>query len=100
MIGARSPTPESLLRHAKRLKRIVSEFNSAPKWRFTQKGESVTVSPSGPRRVNTGDAAMPALLAGIDLGILPAFHFGRRTHHRPAGETAAGLITVPALSTE
>jgi len=51
MIGARSSAPECLLRHAKRLKRIVSEFNATPKWRFTQKGESghgVTVRASPP----------------------------------------------------
>jgi DNA-binding transcriptional LysR family regulator len=43
-------------------------------WRFTNKaGESATVRPSGPLRVNNGDAMMPALIAGIGLGVLPEF---------------------------
>jgi DNA-binding transcriptional LysR family regulator len=42
-------------------------------WRFTKGGKSVGVRPSGPLRVNNGDAMMPALLAGTGLGILPAF---------------------------
>jgi DNA-binding transcriptional LysR family regulator len=31
------------------------------------------VRPSGPLRVNNGDAMMPALIAGSGLGILPEF---------------------------
>ena len=43
-------------------------------WRFTHKaGKSATVRPSGPLRVNNGDAMMPALIAGIGLGVLPEF---------------------------
>ncbi|HEX4551992.1 substrate binding domain-containing protein, partial [Pseudomonas sp.] len=43
-------------------------------WRFTHKnGKSATVRPSGPLRVNNGDAMMPALIAGVGLGILPEF---------------------------
>jgi DNA-binding transcriptional LysR family regulator len=43
-------------------------------WRFTSKnGKSATVRPSGPLRVNNGDAMMPALIAGTGLGILPEF---------------------------
>jgi DNA-binding transcriptional LysR family regulator len=43
-------------------------------WRFTHKnGESATVRPSGPLRVNNGDAMLPALIAGTGLGILPEF---------------------------
>src|SRR5262249_37753223 len=43
-------------------------------WRFTHKNEkSATVRPSGPLRVNNGDAMMPALIAGTGLGILPEF---------------------------
>jgi DNA-binding transcriptional LysR family regulator len=42
-------------------------------WRFTKGGKSVGVRPSGPLRVNNGDAMMPALLAGTGLGVLPAF---------------------------
>jgi DNA-binding transcriptional LysR family regulator len=48
---------------------------SAPEtWRFTHKnGKSATVRPSGPLRVNNGDAMMPALIAGTGLAILPEF---------------------------
>src|SRR6266481_4694567 len=43
-------------------------------WRFTNKdGKCATVRPSGPLRVNNGDAMMPALIAGTGLGILPEF---------------------------
>ena len=43
-------------------------------WRFKHKdGKSATVRPSGPLRVNNGDAMMPALIAGTGLGILPEF---------------------------
>jgi len=42
-------------------------------WRFTKDRKSVTVRPSGPLRVNNGDAMMPALIAGTGLGILPEF---------------------------
>jgi DNA-binding transcriptional LysR family regulator len=46
---------------------------SAPEtWRFTHKnGKSATVRPSGPLRVNNGDAMMPALIAGTGLAVLP-----------------------------
>src|SRR3979409_2571225 len=36
-------------------------------------GRTATVRPSGPLRVNNGDAMMPALIAGTGLGILPEF---------------------------
>ena len=45
----------------------------AETWRFTKDGKSATVRPSGPLRVNNGDAMLPALTAGTGLGILPEF---------------------------
>jgi DNA-binding transcriptional LysR family regulator len=43
-------------------------------WRFTHRnGRSATVRPSGPLRVNNGDAMLPALVAGTGLGVLPRF---------------------------
>ena len=43
-------------------------------WRFRRAdGETVTVRPSGPLRVNNGDAMMPLLVGGGGLGILPDF---------------------------
>jgi DNA-binding transcriptional LysR family regulator len=43
-------------------------------WRFRHKsGEVATVRPSGPLRVNNGEAMVPALIAGLGFGILPEF---------------------------
>jgi DNA-binding transcriptional LysR family regulator len=42
-------------------------------WRFNKDGKAATIRPSGPFRVNNGDAMMPALIAGTGLGILPEF---------------------------
>ena len=42
-------------------------------WRFRKGSKSASVRPSGPLRVNNGDAMMPALIAGTGLGILPEF---------------------------
>src|SRR6266853_5763382 len=52
---------------------IYSYSMTAETWRFTKDGRSATVRPSGPLRVNNGDAMMPALIAGSGLGILPEF---------------------------
>ena len=46
---------------------------TAEVWRFAKNGKSATMRPSGPLRVNNGDAMMPALIAGTGLGILPEF---------------------------
>jgi DNA-binding transcriptional LysR family regulator len=42
-------------------------------WHFTRGARSASVQPSGPLRVNNGDAMMPALIGGTGLGILPEF---------------------------
>jgi DNA-binding transcriptional LysR family regulator len=42
-------------------------------WRFAKGRESASVRPSGPLRLNNGDAIMSALIAGTGLGILPEF---------------------------
>src|SRR5437660_4733410 len=52
---------------------IYSYSMTAETWRFTKDGRAATVRPSGPLRVNTGDAMMPALIPGSGLGILPEF---------------------------
>lgn len=47
---------------------------AAETWHFTHKnGRSATVRPSGPLRINNGDAMIPALIAGVGLGALPDF---------------------------
>jgi DNA-binding transcriptional LysR family regulator len=43
-------------------------------WHFSNaKRETAAVRPVGPFRVNNGDAVLPALTAGLGLGILPEF---------------------------
>jgi DNA-binding transcriptional LysR family regulator len=43
-------------------------------WHFSHaSGEQVTVRPSGPLRVNNGEAVLPALRAGLGISGLPAF---------------------------
>ncbi len=43
-------------------------------WRFHNAGgEVATVRPAGPLRVNNGDAMLPALVAGLGIGVLPDF---------------------------
>ena len=42
-------------------------------WRFTKGIRSASVRPSGPLRVNNGDAMLPALIAGTGVGMLPRF---------------------------
>ncbi len=48
--------------------------NATETWRFTHRnGKTAAVRPSGPLRVNNGDAMMPALIAGVGIGVLPEF---------------------------
>jgi DNA-binding transcriptional LysR family regulator len=43
-------------------------------WRFANAaGETVTVRPSGRLRVNNGDAALPAVIAGVGIAAMPEF---------------------------
>jgi DNA-binding transcriptional LysR family regulator len=43
-------------------------------WRFRKtSGETASVRPSGPLRVNNGEAMLPSLIAGIGIGVLPEF---------------------------
>ena len=46
---------------------------SSEVWRFRKGSKSASVRPSGPLRVNNGDAMLPALIAGTGLGVLPEF---------------------------
>jgi DNA-binding transcriptional LysR family regulator len=48
-------------------------------WHFRNTaGETATVRPAGPLRVNNGDAILPALTAGVGIGILPSSFYTRR----------------------
>lgn len=43
-------------------------------WQFKKKsGETASVRPAGPLRVNNGDAMLPSIIAGVGIGILPEF---------------------------
>ncbi len=43
-------------------------------WRFRKaSGETASVRPPGPLRVNNGEAMLPSLIAGIGIGMLPEF---------------------------
>ncbi len=43
-------------------------------WRFRKRtGETATVRPAGPLRVNNGEAMLPSLVTGMGLGVLPEF---------------------------
>ena len=43
-------------------------------WRFLKaSGETAAVRPSGPLRVNNGEAMLPSLIAGLGIGVLPDF---------------------------
>lgn len=50
-----------------------SHTSTPETWRFARGGKLASVRPSGPLRVNNGDAMMPALVAGTGLAILPEF---------------------------
>jgi DNA-binding transcriptional LysR family regulator len=50
-----------------------SDTTTSEVWRFTKGSKSASVRPSGPLRVNNGDAMMPALIAGTGLAVLPEF---------------------------
>jgi DNA-binding transcriptional LysR family regulator len=67
-------------------------------WHFTKDGKSTTVRPSGPLRVNNGDAMLPALIAGTGIGVLPEFILrdalaaGRLERLIPAWSLPAGAV--------
>lgn len=43
-------------------------------WQFRNRaGETATVKPHGPLRVNNGEALLPSLIAGLGIGVLPDF---------------------------
>jgi DNA-binding transcriptional LysR family regulator len=47
---------------------------TADNWRFARKnGETASVRPAGPLKVNNGEAMLPSLIAGVGVGILPEF---------------------------
>lgn len=58
-------------------------LSSANSWNYTNAaGEQASVRPSGPLRVNNGEALMPALLAGLGIADLPDFIVGKAIAQR------------------
>lgn len=57
--------------------RLLGYSNIAGPWRFAHRdGTEVAVTPSGPLMANSGDAMLPALLAGLGIARLPGFIVG------------------------
>lgn len=57
--------------------RLLGYSNVAGPWRFRGPGgEEVAVHPNGPLTANSGDALLPALLAGLGVARLPGFIVG------------------------
>jgi DNA-binding transcriptional LysR family regulator len=71
---------------------IYSYSMTSETWRFTKDGRSATVRPSGPLRVNNGDAMMPALIAGSGPRDPARIHFARCACYWPPGKIAARLV--------
>lgn len=68
--------------------RLLGYSNVAGPWHFRRAdGAEVAVRPTGPLTANTGDALVPALLAGLGIARLPGFIVGP---HLDAGR----LVTV------
>lgn len=64
--------PADLARH-----RLLAYANSVGPWRFGRTGEAeVTIHPAGPLVANSGEALVPALVAGLGIARLPGFIVG------------------------
>src|SRR3954469_4698283 len=80
-------------------------LSTAGVWHYTNSaGEQASVRPSGPLRVNNGEALMPALLAGLGVADLPEFIVGDAIASGEVevilkgwtqGEGAVHLVTPP-----
>ena len=52
-------------------------LSTADVWHYSNAaGEQVSVRPAGPLRVNNGEAALPAVIAGLGIADLPDFIAG------------------------
>lgn len=64
--------PAELAHHA-----LLTYTNAPGPWRFRGSGgEEVSVRPAGPLAVNSGEAMLPALVAGLGIARLPGFIVG------------------------
>lgn len=71
--GAERPEhPADLQRH-----RLLRYLNATGPWRFRNAdGEEASVRPAGPLSADSGEALLPALLAGLGVSVLPDFIVG------------------------
>ena len=56
--------------------RLLAYANVPGPWRFRRDGEEVAIVPNGPLRCDSGEAMLPALLAGLGIARLPGFIVG------------------------
>ena len=56
--------------------RLFGYANTPGPWHFRRNGEEVSVRPTGPLVANSGEALVPALLAGLGIVRLPGFIVG------------------------
>ena len=56
--------------------RLLAYANVAGPWRFRRGDEAVEILPLGPLRADSGEALVPALLAGLGIARLPGFIVG------------------------
>ena len=75
--------------------RALHYSNVTAPWRFRRGDEDVSVRPAGPLAANSGDALVPALLAGLGVARLPGFIVGP---HLASGGLVALLRDWPAPS--
>ena len=93
--------PSDLAHH-----RLLTYSNASGPWRFRHlDGEEVSVAPAGPLRANSGEALLPALLAGLGIARLPGFIVGPDVERGalvellpdwPAPTTGLHLLTPPS----
>ena len=61
--------PSDLAAHA-----LIAYTHAPGPWRFVgPDGEEISVRPAGPLSVNSGEAMLPALIAGLGIALLPGF---------------------------
>lgn len=93
--------PAELVAH-----RLLGYANSTGPWRFRRDGEAdVAIKPAGPLVTNSGEAMLPALLAGLGIARLPGFIVGRELDRGtlvevlpdwPSEPTGLNLLTPPS----